>query len=180
MTNLKRGALALIAIASLVLAGCGAAAPGAGDPAGTVTSAFNAAETSGLTSLTQYACAAQADDLTSMFGADASGLSELEAAGIDADDLFDAMKIDFENLQATETSKSGSSATVHVTGTAKFSVDQEKFKVIMKQVMEAQGLPTDDATVDGAIAMMSGALSQTQEIDEDVALVQENGKWLIC
>jgi hypothetical protein len=115
-----------------------------------------------------------------MFGADASGMSELEAAGIDADDLFDAMKIDFENLQATETSKSGSSATVHVTGTAKFSVDPVKFKTIMKQVMEAQGLPTDDATVDGAIAMMSGALSQTQEIDEDVALVQENGKWLIC
>jgi hypothetical protein len=27
---------------------------------------------------------------------------------------------------------------------------------------------------------MAGQLSQSQEINEDVKLVQENGKWLIC
>jgi hypothetical protein len=27
---------------------------------------------------------------------------------------------------------------------------------------------------------MSGQLSQSQPLDEDVNLVQENGKWLIC
>ena len=47
-------------------------------------------------------------------------------------------------------------------------------------VMAANGQPVDDATIDATIAAMSGQLSQSQALDQDVNLVQENGKWLIC
>jgi hypothetical protein len=60
------------------------------------------------------------------------------------------------------------------------TVDATKMKEILKTVMAAQGAPTDDISLNAAMTAMSGQLSQTQALDEDVNLVQENGKWLIC
>jgi hypothetical protein len=60
------------------------------------------------------------------------------------------------------------------------TIDKDKFRTIMKTMLAAQGAPTDDATLDTAMNAMSGQLSQTQKLDEDVAVVKEDGKWLIC
>ena len=179
MQVLRRALIALVTAAAVVT-GCGGGAPSANDPAGTVTSAFAAAESGGLARLTEFACAAQAASVTSMFGASASDFAQLQAAGIDANELLDALKVDFENVQASETSRSGTTATVHVTGTATMTVDEAKMKAVLAKVLEAQGMPADEATLDAAMAMMGGQLSQSQQIDEDVTVVQEGGKWLIC
>ena len=180
MNVLRRGALAILASTALAVAACGGGAPNVADPAGAVNAAFGAVEAGGLARVNEFVCAANAGDPTSIFGGDAGSLEDLQAAGVDPNELVDAMKIDFENIQTTETSKSGSAATVHVTGDARITLDEAKFREIMKKVMEAQGLPTDDATIDGVMQMVSGSMSETQAIDEDVELVQENGKWLIC
>lgn len=179
MQVLRRTLITLIAAAATVTA-CGGGAPAANEPAGVVNSAFAAAESGGLGRLTEFACAAQANSLTSMFGASASDFADLQAAGIDANELLNAMKVDFENIQASETSRSGTSATVHVTGTAKMSVDEAAMRQILTKVLEAQGMEADDATLDMAMGAMGGELSETQQIDEDVTVVQEGGKWLIC
>ena len=60
------------------------------------------------------------------------------------------------------------------------TVDPAKFKPILKTILQAQGLPNDDATIDAALTAMSGSLTNSQALDEDVKLVNENGKWLIC
>jgi hypothetical protein len=62
----------------------------------------------------------------------------------------------------------------------KISFDRAKFKEILKKIMEAQGQSIDDATLELAMGAMEGQLSQTQKMDEDITVVQEDGKWLIC
>jgi hypothetical protein len=174
---LRSTALAIVAI--VALAGCGAAAPNTGEPAGTVTAALDAAKSGGFAKMADYTCAASKGNIAAAFGG-SGDLSSLAALGIPASDLLDAIKVDFQDVKATETSKAGDKATVHITGKAITSFDPAKMKEVLKKVMAAQGLPADDATIDAAMTGMSSQLTQTQPLDRDVNLVQEGGKWLIC
>jgi hypothetical protein len=170
-----------IAVALVMsLAGCGAGAPNTSEPAGTVSAALDAAKSGGFAKLVDYTCAAKKSDFASLFGGGGSGLGGLAALGIDSNSLFDAMKVDFQDVKATETSKTADKATVHVTGKSTITFDAAKMKEIFKKVMAANGQPVDDATIDATITAMSGQLTQSQALDEDVNLVQEGGKWLIC
>ena len=60
------------------------------------------------------------------------------------------------------------------------NIDKEKFKTIAKTMFTAQGLPADDATINTMVDAMATQLSKTQKLDEDVEVVNEGGKWLIC
>jgi hypothetical protein len=172
-----RGATALAL--AVVLAACGGGGPASGsDPAGTVTAAFTAAQSGGLTKLTDFACAAHKDDIAQALGG--QDLSVLQTSGVNVNDLLSALQVSFANLTTKEVSKTDTAATVHVTADMKMSFDKEKFKTILKTMLSAKGLPTDDATVDAMLTGMSGAMSQTQKVDEDIMLTNEGGKWLIC
>jgi hypothetical protein len=174
----RSAAFAIVAI--VALSACGAAAPNLSEPAGTVSAALDAAKTGGFATLVDYTCAAKKSDFASLFGGTGGGLGSLTALGIDANSLFDAIKVDFQDVKTTETSKTTDKATVHVTGKSTVTLDAAKMKEIFKKVMAANGQPADDATIDATVAAMSSQLSQSQPLDEDVNLVQENGKWLIC
>jgi predicted small lipoprotein YifL len=173
---LRSTTLAMVAVVSL--AGCGAGAPNINEPAGAVSAALDAAEAGGFTKVVDFMCAANKGKAASLFGG--ADLSSLAALGIDSNSLFDALKVDFQDIKTTETSKSGTNATVHVTGKTVVSFDAAKMKDIVKQILTAQGAPTDDVAVNAAMSAMSGQLTQTQTLDEDVTMVQEGGKWLIC
>ena len=177
MRTLRIKAVAILGALAIALAACGGAAPGS-DPVGTVNAAFSAAESGGLTALTPFACAASKDNITGLFGA--GGMDELTAAGIDPNELFAAMKIDFQDLKTTEKSRDGSTAVVQVTGKASMQIDDAKFREVMKKVLEAQGQAIPDAQLDQMLTAMSGSLTTTQDLDEEVNLVNEGGKWLIC
>lgn len=174
----RRGA-ALFYVLVLAIGACsGTPAVNTDNPAGTVSAAFAAAQSGGITKLSEFACAAHKNDIAAAFGgADMSGLSAL---GIKPEDITGAMSITFENVTTKEVSKTDTTATVHVTGNTKVAIDKDKFKALMKTVMAAQGQPVDDATLDTMIGAMSTQLSQTQTLDEDVTVVKEDGKWLLC
>jgi hypothetical protein len=178
MKHVKVRMLGLIGAVMIAVAACGGGAPNTSDPAGAVTAAFDAAESGGITKLTEFACAAQKDDIAAVFGG--QGLAGLEAAGISADDLFGSMKMSFDNVTTKETSRTGDKAVVHVTGDMKIDFDRTKFKEILKTMMQQAGQAVDDATLELAMGAMESQLSQTQKIDEDMNVVQEGGKWLIC
>ena len=170
---------ATIAVAAILsLSACGGAGSNTNEPAGTVSAAMDAAESGGFAKLLDYTCAAQKNSVSSLFGG--GDLGSLTALGVDANTMFDAVKMDFSDVKATETSKSGDKATVHLTGKMAISFDQAKMKDIVKQILTNSGQPADDATVSTMLAGMSSALTQSQDLDEDVNLVQEGGKWLIC
>ena len=170
------GALGALAIA---LAACGGAPGGGGEPAGVVTSALDATETGGLAKMADFTCVAQKANLTGVFGG-ATDLSQLTALGIDLPALMAAAKFNFEEVKATETSKTADKATVHVTGKVTMSFDQASLRPILKQILEAQGVAATDAMVDQALAAMDTQLTQAQPLDEDINLIQEGGKWVVC
>jgi hypothetical protein len=172
--------VAFAAVLIVSVAGCsgGPGGGGTGDPSSSVKSALEAAQSGGITKLADYACAAKKDDVENLFaGEGVGGLTEL---GLNADEVFDAMKMEFKDIQTTEKSRTGDAAVVHVTGNMVITVDPAKMRELMKKAMAAQGQTVDDATLDAVIASMSGSLSQTQPLDEDIQVVQEGGKWLIC
>ena len=172
----KRG-VAVLTLAILVAA-CGGGPAAASDPQGTVKSAFSAAQSGGLTKLTEFACAAHKDDIAKALGG--QDLSALTAQGININDLMSAVQVSFENVATKEVSKTDKDATVHVTADMKMNFDKEKFKTILKTMFTAKGLPADDATIDAMLTGMAGAMTQTQKVDEDIVLTNEGGKWLIC
>lgn len=167
---------ALLGALVIISAACGGGATS--DPAGSVTAALNAVNGGSLTKLTDYACAAHKNDIANAFGA--SNAAQLQAAGVNVNDMLNAMTLQFTNLSTKETSKTDTKATVHVTADMAVSIDKDKMKAIFKTILAAQGQPTDDATVDTVLNAMSGQLTKTQHIDEDIDVVNEGGKWLIC
>lgn len=173
------GSLVVAAALALALAACaGAPAVSQSEPAGAVKAAMDAAQSGGVARLTEFACAARKNEISGLFGT--GELGSLAALGVDANDVFDAVKMEFKDIQTTEKSRSGDNAVVHATGSMTITLDPTKMREIMKQIMEGQGQSVDDATLDAALAAMSSQLSQTQPLDEDIPVVQEGGKWLIC
>jgi hypothetical protein len=59
-------------------------------------------------------------------------------------------------------------------------LDREKFKVVMMEIAKAQGqeLPADQ--IDAILDMAAGQLEQTQDMDNQVDVIKENGKWVMC
>jgi hypothetical protein len=179
MTTLKRLIAASLVAGLMTIAACsGTPGSGSDDPAGVVNSAIAAAESGGFQRLVEFSCAANKDDFANAFGG--GDLSQLGAAGINPDELFAALKVDFQDVTATETSKSDTEAKVHLKGKMAISFDEAKMRELMKKVLEAQNLPATDQMIDVAMTSMSSAMSQTQDLDEDLALIKEDGKWVVC
>jgi hypothetical protein len=179
MTTLKRLIAASLVAGLMTIAACsGTPGSGSDDPAGVVNSAIAAAESGGFQRLVEFSCAANKDDFANAFGG--GDLSQLGAAGINPDELFGALKVDFQDVTATETSKSDTEAKVHLKGKMAISFDEAKMRELMKKVLEAQNLPATDQMIDVAMTSMSSAMSQTQDLDEDLALIKEDGKWVVC
>jgi hypothetical protein len=183
MTGLKRTLAALLTAAVLTIAGC-SALPGGGagsdEPAGVVNAAIAAAESGGFTKLADYSCAANKDDLAKAFSGGGADLGELTRAGVDLQEVFAAMKVDFQDETVTETSKSDTDATVHVKGKMAITFDEAKMREIIKKLIAAQGVQANDQMVDMLMQQVSGQLSQGQDIDSDLKLIKENGKWVVC
>ena len=159
----------LSAVALAVAACSGGPGGTTNDPVGTVNAAMAAAESGGFTALTEYMCQANKDDVTSAFGG-GGDLGDLGAAGIDPDQLFDAVKFDFQDQTVTEVSRSDTEATVHLKGNMAMTFDAAAMRSIVKQILEAQGVEATDQMIDVAMSTMEDQLSQTQPIDTDQLL----------
>ena len=98
---------ALVAVALAIAACSGGPGGTTNEPVGTVNAAIAAAESGGFNALTEFMCQANKDDVTSAFGG-GGDLGDLGAAGIDPNQLFDAVKFDFQDQTVTEVSRSDS------------------------------------------------------------------------
>src|SRR5690349_9956566 len=171
------GLRSILLAGALVAAAC-SGSPSTNDPSGAVQAAMSAASSGGFTKLADFACAARKGDIANTFGG--GNLAQIQQAGLDPTDLFNAMSLKFENVTTKEVTKSDTAATVHLTADLSISFDKDKLRAMMKTMLAAQGQPVDDSTLDTVMAMMATQLTRSQKIDEDVAVVNEGGKWLIC
>ena len=182
LSHRLRAPMSFAIAALLLLAGC-RYLPAAGDsPAGVVTAAYEAVDAAGLGGyerLTDFACAAQADDVLALFGGAAS-LSTLTAVGVDPKEVLEGTSVDFENFKATESSKTDTTAKVRVTGTAKHTVDEAAFRAIVTKMLKQRGIKPTKKILDQTTAEFANQMTSSQKMKFDVKLIQEDGKWVIC
>jgi len=170
--------VALLIVASAILAACGGGGRG-GDPAATIQEAFRRMEAKQFDKIAELACEAKRADLAETLDFGAAMSQALP--GIDAQQVLDSLSIKVANLDVKEVSRSGNEAVYHVKGDLTMTFDPEKFKPILKEVLKSQGLgDMDDATLDSFLGPMLEQAQQATAIDDDVNMVNEGGKWLIC
>src|SRR4029079_10970531 len=149
VTGLAGKFAALIAVLIFTVVGCGASAPKPVDPVGGVAFAIEAAKSGGtLKAMDLVTCLTTGGATGGAFSGLFGGITgdAFTKAGITPDDLTSAWKISFENLQATERSRSGNTATVHVTVKVTSEVDPGKMRELVKKFGKTQGIVPDDAT----------------------------------
>ena len=135
MTGFKRTTAATLTAILLTIAACSALPGGGGgnDPVSAANAALAAAESGGFGKLTEFACAAQKDSIASAFGS--GDMSQLTSMGIDPNELFNSMKIDFQDMTVTPVSASGSDATVHMKGKVGITVDPAAARNLVKKIL---------------------------------------------
>jgi len=181
MASIHVRCIAALAFALVLALGACSSTPAGGtnDPSSTVQTALTAMSTGGIGKVADFVCAAKKNDLLSAFG-QSSGTEVFTQAGIKPEELFAAMSMSVANVVVKETAKTDTTATVHVTGDQTITLDKDKMRAIMKTILTSQGKPADDTTLDAVMTAMAGQMTQAQKLDEDLHLVNEGGKWLIC
>jgi hypothetical protein len=183
MKSIRSAAIATFISFAVFVAGCG---PGPADlttPIGSVTAAFEAAKSGGLLKQMDFFSCIYSGGLTTgaMSGAFA-GLSKeaIAATGVDVDEFLGAFGSSFADFTATETSRTGDRAVVHLSVKVTLTADMGKLRDILKRYAAAQGLQLDDATIDAAINRQIGGPSQSQVMEHDVTVIERDGKWSVC
>jgi hypothetical protein len=171
--------LTRIALSALLVVAVSACSGGAGgDPTATVKHMVNLVESKQFAKIADVACAAQKDKIATQFDPGAALSGSLD--GVDEQAITDAMTISFDGVTYKELERSADTARVQLTGTLKMSMDKAMVTALVKKVLDAKGVPADDATLASMTDSMVGTFEQGQPVDSDVDLVLENGQWLIC
>lgn len=165
----------VVMVMGVLLAACGGGAT-ASDPTAVVKEAMQAVADKKFDKLAEMTCAAKKADVENIF----NPAGALAGAGIDAQKVLDAMTITIQDAEYTKVSETGDKAEVQMKGKMNIKLDKEKFKVVMMDILKAQGqeLPADQ--IDPILDMAVSQVEQTQDVDNKIDVVKENGKWVIC
>ena len=165
----------VVIVMSVLLAACGGGGA-ASDPTGVVKEAMQAVADKKFDKLAEMTCAAKKADVENIF----NPAGALAGAGVDAQKVLDAMTISIQDAEYTKVSETADKAEVQMKGKMNIKLDKEKFKVVMMDIAKAQGqeLPADQ--IDAVLDMAVSQVEQTQDVDNKIDVVKENGKWVIC
>jgi hypothetical protein len=173
----RLGALLLVAVLAI---GCsGVAGPATDDPKATVQSALDAAEAGGLARLSDFACAAQRENIASLF-AGGGQLGPLASAGVDLQAFMSTIAFKFDNVALGEPKVDGDRATIRMNGALTASIDEARMKELIRPVLQGRGVEVTDQMLDSMMQLLTTQLAAGRQIDEEIELVRENGHWLIC
>jgi hypothetical protein len=179
MRSSRIGRLIAGAVLVALLAGCGSSSGPGSDPVGTVKGLMDAVQAGQWDKLPDYACAAQKDEITSQFENLGSAAGSA-LGGLGLSDIGDALKISYANLEVKEKSRDGDTAVVTVSGKIKMDFNKDKLKELVKKAAAAQGQAITDEQIDMALGMLSGLGGMEQDMNQDMTVVNEGGKWLVC
>jgi hypothetical protein len=160
----------------LVLAACGGG-NGGEEPTDVVAKVVDAMETLDIDGASEHFCAEQKEGLSDTM---AEGFAELETMGLNPDELLDAFKLNFADVEYEEKSQEGDEAVVHVTGTMSLAFDTEKLKEFFKKAAEAAGQEVSDQELEFVVGIFDTMSGQEAPLDGDVKLVKEDGEWVVC
>ncbi|NTU64350.1 MAG: hypothetical protein HGB05_13360 [Chloroflexi bacterium] len=166
----------VVIVMSVLLTACGGGGGAASDPTGVVKEAMQAVADKKFDKLAEMTCAAKKADVENIF----NPAGALAGAGVDAQKVLDAMTITIQDAEYTKVSETADKAEVQMKAKMNIKLDKEKFKVVMMDILKAQGqeLPADQ--IDPILDMAVSQVEQTQDVDNKIDVVKENGKWVIC
>jgi hypothetical protein len=167
-------AIALVVLLVVLSLGGGSS----NSPTGTVSQVFRLIEAGQFDKVPDQACTAYKAQAAQSFNF-ASSLGSV-LPGVTADQVASAIHITTSDLVITEQSRSGNNAVVKVTGTLKLSVDEARFREVIKSVLGASGQSVDDSVIAATMTQLTGFLNTTQKIDTTINVVNEGGSWKIC
>ncbi|CAN5858882.1 hypothetical protein BH23CHL8_BH23CHL8_18740 [soil metagenome] len=103
-------------------------------------------------------------------------------AGIDAQQLLDALVFSVDGMQTSVADETATSALVSVDATLTMSIQPEAAEALIIAIFEEFGMEPTEEMVTAAVAEMAGEMTaEAQEITEDVTVtLGEDGTWLIC
>jgi predicted small secreted protein len=174
--NMKRISvlIAVLIVISILLTACGGSS--GADPVSAVKDLMQAVQDKKFDQLGNLVCAAQKDALIKTFDPSAS----LGGSGIDVKAMLDAMIISTSGIEYTKKSESGDKAVVAIKGNMTLKIDRAKFKPILQQILKAQGQDVTDEQLNQFMDMAASSLEKGQDLSQDMAVVKENGKWVVC
>jgi hypothetical protein len=159
----------------LVAVACGGG--GSSEPTGVVEKVVTAMSKLDVEEASKYMCEEQKGTMEEALS---SGFEEMEAMGLDPQELLDAFKINFKDMKYEEKSAEGDNAVVAVSGKMSMSFDEEKLKEFFKKAGEASGQPVTDEQLDFMVGMFTAMGGQEAPFEGDVKLVKEGGDWKVC
>ncbi len=174
---MKTSKLLLISLfLALVLVACGGG--GTSDaPVDAVKNVVKAMEKLDVDEASKYFCNARKAELDNTL---ASGFEQLEALGMDPDELLDAFKLEMKDMKYEEKSKDDDKAVVGVSGTLSLGFDTDKLRTFLKQAAEAGGETVTDEQLDFVVDMFTAMGGQEAPFDGEVELIKEDGDWVVC
>ena len=167
--------ITVLIVMGVLLTACGGGSSGA-DPVGAVKDLMQAVQDKKFDTLGNLVCAAQKDALTKTFDPSAS----LGGTGIDVKAMLDAMTISTSGVEYTKKSESGDNAVVAIKGNMTVKIDRAKFKPILQQILKAQGQDVSDEQLNQFMDLAAGQFESGQDLSQDMVVVKENGKWVVC
>jgi hypothetical protein len=174
----------LVMALGLLLTACGGSGNGddGDDATATVQDLFKAIENKQFDKIPDYACTAQKDEVRQTFDFGSAIASSLGGADVDPQMILDALTFKLSGLEITEKSKSGDKAIVHAKGRLEMTVDPEKFKEVVRELLKQQGIGdvSDELMDQFAGPVLEQFEDFSTDLDDDIALIKEDGNWLIC
>lgn len=160
----------------LILTACGGGDE-AGKPVEVVKEVVAAMENLDVDAASEHFCEARRSELQDAMS---TGFEELEALGLDPDELLDAFKLQLKDMKYEEKSTEDDKAVVGIQGSMALDFDSEKLKSFLKKAGEASGESMTDEQLDFAVGMFSAIAGQEAPIDGEVELIKEDGEWVVC
>jgi hypothetical protein len=176
-TPRRRSGAALLALGLAVgLLAAPGAALAASSPEAAVSELLDRAASGDLGDLDGLVCAAQQDTVRSQF--DVGAMLGDPSAGEDG--AAGELAFAFTDRSVSVVSQEGDSAVVRLTATMRIDMDEAQIREYVVGLMEATGSGLSDAEVEQMVALFTTSMATGQAIDEEIALVQEDGEWVVC
>jgi hypothetical protein len=104
----------------------------------------------------------------------------METAAEEEMAILEAFEFKTSDMKYEEKSKDDDKAVVTVSGKISLEINADKLKEAVKEQAEAAGEEVSDEDLDFFVDMFTSGMGDEVEFEEDLDVIKEDGKWVVC